>query len=75
MTAHPPLGLRLYALPSKHMCILTGGAHGGGGGQREQGLFQAGRRGSIISSSLIYVLPWSEFPIVPSYPHYPHSRF
>ena len=22
--------------------------------------------------SLIYVVPWSEFPIVPSYPHYPH---
>jgi len=19
-----------------------------------------------------YVVPWSEFPIVPSYPHYPH---
>ena len=22
-------------------------------------------------STLIYVVPWSEFPIVPSYPHYP----
>jgi hypothetical protein len=21
----------------------------------------------------VYVVPWSEFPIVPSYPHYPHG--
>ena len=23
----------------------------------------------------VYVVPWSEFPIVPSYPHYPHTEW
>jgi len=29
---------------------------------------------STLDAVYVYVVPWSEFPIVPSYPHYPHSR-
>ena len=25
-----------------------------------------------LDAVYVYVVPWSEFPIVPSYPHYPH---
>ena len=27
---------------------------------------------STLDAVYVYVVPWSEFPIVPSYPHYPH---
>ena len=27
---------------------------------------------SAIDASYVYVVPWSEFPVVHSYPHYPH---
>ena len=27
---------------------------------------------STVDAVYVYVVPWSEFPIVPSYPHYPH---
>jgi len=41
-----------------------------GAGCRVQG---AGCRvqGSTLDAVYVYVVPWSEFPIVPSYPHYP----
>jgi len=29
---------------------------------------------SLLSMLYVYLVPWSEFPIVPSYPHYPHER-
>ena len=29
--------------------------------------------GSTLDAVYVCVVPWSEFPIVPSYPHYPHS--
>jgi len=28
---------------------------------------------STLDAVHVYVVPWSEFPIVPSYPHYPHA--
>jgi len=28
----------------------------------------------ILDAVYVYVVPWSEFPIVPSYPHYPHFQ-
>jgi len=28
---------------------------------------------STLDAVYVYVVPWSEFPIVPSYPHYPHE--
>ena len=28
---------------------------------------------STLDAVYVYVVPWSEFPIVPSYPHYPHG--
>ena len=27
---------------------------------------------STLDVVCVYVVPWSEFPMVPSYPHYPH---
>ena len=27
---------------------------------------------STVDAAYVYVVPWSEFPIVPSNPHYPH---
>ena len=27
---------------------------------------------SVLAVVYVYVVPWSEFPIVPAYPHYPH---
>ena len=29
---------------------------------------------SSLDAVYVYVVSWSEFPIVPSYPHYPHYR-
>ena len=29
---------------------------------------------STLDAVYVYVVPWSEFPIVPSYPHYPHCQ-
>jgi len=29
---------------------------------------------SLLSMLYTYVEPWSEFPIVTSYPHYPHAE-
>ena len=28
---------------------------------------------STLDAVYVYIVPWSEFPIVPSYPHYPQS--
>ena len=30
---------------------------------------------STLDAVYVYVVPWSEFPFVPSYPHYPSSFF
>ena len=27
---------------------------------------------STLDAVYVYEVPWSEFPIIPSYPHYPH---
>jgi len=45
------------------------------GAQREalvEGLRASVSYQSTLDAVYVYEVPWSEFPIIPSYPHYPH---
>ena len=44
------------------------GFGGGGGGSGMEGF----PLDSFTPTFTFYLVPWSEFPIVPFYPHYPH---
>jgi len=41
--------------------------------QRDWGTYDFSYQ-STLDAVYVYVVPWSEFPIVPSYPHYPHMH-